>query len=107
MNRSCGMGTVLSSRPGPGVHDVIARLRGATLSLPPPAHGRSARRRGEPDRRRASRMREIDELKRQAIAKVDRWGASIWEAAQAIGRSPEQGHREHKAVATLTGLLAE
>src|SRR3954469_16329153 len=52
-------------------------------------------------------MREIDDLKRQAIAEVDRWAPAIWEAAQTIGRNPELGHQEHQAVATLTGLLAE
>ena len=52
-------------------------------------------------------MREIDDLKRQAIAEVDRWAPSLWEAAQTIGRNPELGHQEHKSVATLTGLLTE
>jgi amidohydrolase len=52
-------------------------------------------------------MREIDDLKRQAIAEVDRWAASLWEAAQSIAHNPELGHQERHAVATLTGLLAE
>jgi amidohydrolase len=51
-------------------------------------------------------MREIDELKRRVIAEVDRHAAGLWEAAQTIGRSPEIGHQERQAVATLTGLLA-
>jgi amidohydrolase len=50
-------------------------------------------------------MREIDELKRQAIAEVDRLASQLWDAAQTIGRNPELGHQERKAVATLTGLL--
>jgi amidohydrolase len=52
-------------------------------------------------------MREIDDLKRQVIAEVDRWASALWDAAQTIGHNPELGHQEHKAVATLTGLLAE
>jgi amidohydrolase len=52
-------------------------------------------------------MREVDELKRQAIADVDRRASQLWEAAQTIGRNPELGHQEHQAVATLTGLLAD
>ena len=51
------------------------------------------------------RMREIDDLKRQAIEEVDRLAPRIWEAAQTIGRNPELGHQERNAVATLTGLL--
>ena len=50
-------------------------------------------------------MREIDDLKRQAIEEVDRLAPQLWEAAQSIGRNPELGHQEHKSVATLTGLL--
>lgn len=50
-------------------------------------------------------MREIDELKRQAIEAVDRLAPRLWEAAQTIGRNPELGHQERQAVATLTGLL--
>ena len=38
-------------------------------------------------------MREIDELKRQAIAEVDRRAAQLWEAAQTIGRNPSAGTR--------------
>jgi amidohydrolase len=52
-------------------------------------------------------MREIDELKRQVIAEVDRRADRLWEAAQTIGRNPELGHQEHTAVKTLTGLLAD
>ena len=52
-------------------------------------------------------MSEIDDLKRQAIAEVDRWAPKLWEAAQTIARNPELGHQERMAVATLTGLLAE
>lgn len=51
-------------------------------------------------------MREIDDLKRQAIEEVDRRAADLWAAAQSIGRNPELGHQEHKSVATLTDLLA-
>lgn len=51
-------------------------------------------------------MREIDDLKRQAIEEVDRRAADLWAAAQSIGRNPELGHQEHKSVATLTELLA-
>ena len=51
-------------------------------------------------------MREVDELKRAVIAEVDRLADRLWEAAESIGRDPEIGHREHRAVATLTGLLA-
>src|SRR5438067_12713825 len=50
-------------------------------------------------------MREIDDLKRRAIAEVDRLAPTLWEAAQTIGRNPEVGHQERQAVATLTGLL--
>lgn len=50
-------------------------------------------------------MREIDDLKRQAIEEVDRLAPQLWDAAQSIGRNPELGHQEHKSVATLTGLL--
>jgi metal-dependent amidase/aminoacylase/carboxypeptidase family protein len=52
-------------------------------------------------------MREIDDLKRQAIAEVDRRAPQLWEAAQTIGRNPELGHQEHTAVRALTGLLAD
>ena len=52
-------------------------------------------------------MREVDELKRAAIAEVDRLAERLWEAAESIGRNPEIGHQEHRSVATLTGLLAE
>jgi amidohydrolase len=51
-------------------------------------------------------MREIDDLKRQAIEEVDRRAPQLWEAAQSIGRNPELGHQEHKSVTTLTDLLA-
>lgn len=52
-------------------------------------------------------MGEIDDLKRRAIAEVDRRADQLWEAAQTIGRNPELGHQERKAVATLTSLLAD
>jgi len=52
-------------------------------------------------------MREIDDVKRQAIEAVDRLGPQLWEAAQTIGRNPELGHQERKSVATLTGLLEQ
>jgi len=51
-------------------------------------------------------MGEIEEVKRQVIAEVDRLAPKLWEAAQIIGRNPELGHQETQAVATLTRLLA-
>jgi amidohydrolase len=51
-------------------------------------------------------MGEIEELKRQVIAEVDRLAPKLWEAAQTIGHNPELGHQEAQAVATLTRLLA-
>jgi len=50
-------------------------------------------------------MREVDELKRAAIAEVDRLADRLWETAQSIGRHPEIGHQEHRSVAALTRLL--
>ena len=52
-------------------------------------------------------MGEVDELKRAVIAEVDRRADRLWAAAESIGRDPEIGHQEHRAVATLAGLLAE
>ncbi|MDP8923208.1 MAG: hypothetical protein M3O34_10085 [Chloroflexota bacterium] len=50
-------------------------------------------------------MREVDELKRAAIAEVDRLADRLWEAAAWIGQNPEIAHQEHQAVARLADLL--
>ncbi|MCC6178766.1 MAG: M20 family metallopeptidase [Chloroflexi bacterium] len=52
-------------------------------------------------------MRTIEELKRAVIVEVDRLEPRLWAAAEAIGRDPEIGHQETRAVGRLGDLLRE
>src|SRR4051812_33359338 len=84
--------SAFAGRQEPDEHQLGAgrsRIGAAALhsGQPPPAWLSVQHRGGESRARRADEMREIDDLKRQAIAEVDRWAPSLWEAAQTIARN--------------------
>ena len=51
-------------------------------------------------------MREVDALKRAAIAEVDRLADRLWCVAESIGRNSESVRQEHRALEALVNLLA-